>query len=74
MEKEINNIVGRYFKDDNYYTYDHLLPDGTGDDFSSQEGQILYEAAKSDKRILKNDYIESYISLDDMNLPVLQVV
>jgi len=67
------NIKGRFWKDDNYYTYDHLLPKGTGDNFTSQQAKMMIDAAKNDLQILKNKGKKGIIKKDDMNLPYLKI-
>jgi len=54
-KQQVNeSMKGRFFKDDNYYTYDHLLPKGTGDDISPIQFKTMMDAAKSDLDILKS--------------------
>ena len=67
-------MKGRFFKDDNYYTYDHLLPKGIGDDFTSAHGKVMMKAAKEDLKELKSNNKNGVIKKDNMNLPYLQII
>ena len=67
-------MKGRFFKDDNYYTYDHLLPKGIGDDFTSAHGKVMMKAAKEDLKKLKSNNKNGVIKKDDMDLPFLVVL
>jgi hypothetical protein len=67
--KENQNIKGKFWKDDNYYTYDHLLPKGLGDNLEKKHYDIMLNAAKNDKQILGKGTIKK----DSMDLPYLEL-
>jgi len=80
IQEEISKVLreekmkGRLWEDDNYYTYDHLLPKGTGDDFTTTQGKMMMKAAKEDLKELKSNNKNGVIKKDNMNLPYLQII
>lgn len=71
--QEVNELKGRFFDEDQYYTYDHLLPYGTGDDFTPEQFDIMQDAAESDLEKLKEKGIQGIIKQDDMGIPYLDI-
>ena len=80
IQEEISKVLreekmkGRLWEDDNYYTYDHLLPKGIGDDFTTTQGKMMMKAAKEDLKELKSNNKNGVIKKDNMNLPYLQII
>jgi hypothetical protein len=56
------------------YTYDHLLPKGTGDDFTPKQFNQMLNAAKNDALMLKQQGKKIKIEKDDNGLPYLEVI
>jgi hypothetical protein len=58
----------------NVFTYDHLLPKGTGDNFTPKQFNQMLNAAKNDAQILKQQGRKIKIEKDDMGLPYLEIL
>lgn len=56
------------------FTYDHLLPKGTGDNFTPKQFSQMLNAAKSDAQILKQQGRKIKIQKDDGGLPYLEII
>lgn len=56
------------------FTYDHLLPKGTGDDFTFKQFNMMMDAAKEDAKILKAQNKKVKIGKDDMDFPYLDIL
>lgn len=56
------------------YTYDHLLPKGTGDDFTRKQFDMMMQAVENDKQILKKQNKKIKTGKDDTGLPYLELV
>jgi hypothetical protein len=56
------------------FTYDHLLPKGTGDDFTPKQFNQMLNAAKMDASMLKQQGKKIKIEKDDNGLPYLEIL
>jgi len=72
VKEEDNKLKGNY--DDGIYTYDHLLPNGVGDDATDSQLQKLMNYAEQDLIILNSKGYEYEIGKDSMNLPYIDTL
>jgi hypothetical protein len=56
------------------YTYDHLLPKGTGDNFTPHQLYMMMRAAENDAKLLKQQNRKIKINKDDNGVPYLEII